>query len=344
MNSPRAWRIERNRKDFVFTLNLICAIKIIMNLPLNIVSGQIRSIISNLGKVTQGKEDKIELLVLTLTAGGHILIEDIPGVGKTTLARSFAKTISGKFSRIQFTPDLLPSDITGVNIYEQSSGQFVFKKGPVFSNIILADEINRASARTQSALLEAMSDEQVTIDGITHPLPSPFIILATQNPIEHHGTYSLPEAQLDRFMLQIDLGYPSLDVELSLTINRTSEDPVESIATIISLEEIKSLQACVDAVKIEASVSQYLLQIIHATREHPSIWLGVSTRGMLLYSRIARARALLNGRDYVIPEDVKRLAVPVLSHRLILDSKSQYGGASRSDITQEIVSNIKIPR
>src|SRR3989338_6529215 len=278
-----------------------------MHLPLDQVSGQMRSVIGNLSKVIQGKDDKIELLVLAMTAGGHILIEDIPGVGKTTLARSLAKTIAGKFTRIQFTPDLLPSDITGVNIYEQSSGKFVFKKGPVFSNIILADEINRASARTQSALLEAMSDEHVTVDGITHPMPSPFIVLATQNPIEYHGTYPLPEAQLDRFMLQVDLGYPPLDVELSLTINRTSVDPVESIGTIISLEEILSLRACVDAVKLEPSVSQYLLEIVHSTREHPSIRLGVSTRGMLLYARIARACALLDGRDYVIPEDVKRL-------------------------------------
>jgi len=294
--------------------------------------------------VIQGKEDKIELLVMALTAGGHILIEDIPGVGKTTLARSLAKTIAGKFTRIQFTPDLLPTDITGVNIYEQSSGRFVFKKGPVFANIILADEINRASARTQSALLEAMSDEHVTSDGTTYPLPSPFIVLATQNPIEYHGTYPLPEAQLDRFMLQLDLGYPPPDIEQSLTINRTSKDPVEAIGTIISLEEIHALRSCVDAVKLEASVSQYLLHIVHATREHPKLRLGVSTRGTLLFARIARACALLDGRDYVIPEDVKRLAVHVLSHRLLLDSKSQYGGASPSDITAEIVSNIKVPR
>jgi len=294
--------------------------------------------------VIQGKEDKIELLILAMTAGGHILIEDIPGVGKTRLARSLSRTIAGKFTRIQFTPDLLPTDITGVNIYEQSSGQFVFKKGPVFSNIILADEINRASARTQSALLEAMSDEHVTVDGVTHPLPSPFIVLATQNPIEYHGTYPLPEAQLDRFLLQIDLGYPPEAIELSLAINRTSVDPVESIGTVISLEDFLSLRTRVDAVRLEASVSQYLLSIVQATRGHPHIRLGVSTRGTLLYARIARACALLDGRDYVIPEDVKRVAVPALSHRLILDSRSQYGGSSAADITQEIVANIKVPR
>ncbi len=315
-----------------------------MNLPLDKISTQMRAVIGNLGRVIQGKEDKIELLVLALTAGGHVLIEDIPGVGKTTLARSLAKTIAGKFTRIQFTPDLLPTDITGVNIYEQSSGQFIFKKGPIFANIILADEINRASARTQSALLEAMSDEHVTSDGVTYALPSPFIVLATENPIEYHGTYPLPEAQLDRFMLQLDLGYPSREVEESLAINRTSVDPVESIRPIISLEEILALRSCVDAVKLEPSVSQYLLEIVHATREHPKVRLGVSTRGSLLYARIVRARALLEGRDYTIPEDVKNLAAPVLSHRLILDSRSQYGGTSASDITQEIVSNIKVPR
>jgi MoxR-like ATPase len=314
------------------------------NSTLDKVSGQMRSLIQNLAKVIQGKEDKIELLVLAMTAGGHILIEDIPGVGKTTLARSLSRSIAGKFTRIQFTPDLLPTDITGVNIYEQSSEKFVFKKGPVFSNIILADEINRASARTQSALLEAMSDEHVTVDGTTHPLPTPFIVLATQNPIEYHGTYPLPEAQLDRFLLQIDLGYPPPEVELSLAVNRTSVDPVDSIGTVISLEDLLSLRMCVDAVKLEASVSRYLLSIVHATRGHPSIRLGVSTRGTLLYARIARACALLDGRDYVIPEDVKRMAVPALSHRLILDSQSQYGGSSASDITQEIVSNIKVPR
>lgn len=314
------------------------------SLPLEKIKNQMKSVSGNLSRVIQGKEDKIELLVLALTAGGHILIEDIPGVGKTTLARSLAKTIAGKFTRIQFTPDLLPTDITGVNIYEQSSGKFIFKKGPVFANIILADEINRASARTQSALLEAMSDEHVTSDGTTYPLPLPFIVLATQNPIEYHGTYPLPEAQLDRFMLQIDLGYPPMEVEQKLVINRTSVDPVESLSTIISLEDIRLLRSYVDSVKMEPSVSQYLLQIVHATREHPKLRLGVSTRGTLLYARITRACALSEGRDYVIPEDIKRLAVPVLSHRLLLDSRSQYGGASTTDITQEIVSSIKVPR
>ena len=303
-----------------------------------------QSIIANLSKVIQGKEDKIELLVLALIAGGHILIEDIPGVGKTTLARSLAKSIDGKFSRIQFTPDLLPTDITGINFYQQSEGKFIFKPGPVFSNILLADEINRASARTQSALLEAMSEEHVTIDGEPHFLPQPFIVLATQNPIEYHGTYPLPEAQLDRFMLQIDIGYPPLEIEQLLAINRSSLDPVDTIEKVISLEELDTLRANVDHVKIESSISQYLLKIVLATRNHPNIRLGVSTRGTLLYARIVRALAILEGRDFVIPEDVKKLAIPVISHRILLNTKAQYGGITAPNIVREILDAERVPR
>ena len=315
-----------------------------MNLPLSPANAQMRAIIANLNRVIQGKEDRIELLVLALVAGGHILIEDIPGVGKTTLARSLAKSIDGKFSRIQFTPDLLPTDITGINVYQQSLGKFTFKSGPVFSNILLADEINRASARTQSALLEAMSEEHVTIDGETHPLPKPFIVLATQNPVEYHGTYPLPEAQLDRFMMQIDLGYPPLQIEQSLAINRSSQDPVDTIKTVASLDELNTLRESVDHVKIEPSISEYLLQIVMATRNHPHVRLGVSTRGTLLYARIARALAILEGRDYVIPEDIKKLAIPVMSHRMILNTKAQYSGLSSSHIIQEILERERVPR
>jgi len=315
-----------------------------MNISVDKTNHQMQSIIANLAKVIQGKEEKIELFVLGLVAGGHILIEDIPGVGKTTLARSLAKTIAGQFSRIQFTPDLLPSDITGTNVFQPATGEFIFKKGPIFSNIVLADEINRASARTQSALLEAMSDEHVTIDGKTLPLPRPFIVLATQNPVEYHGTYPLPEAQLDRFMLQVDLGYPPLEVEQALAVNRTSQDPVDTIKTIISLEMLDGLRACVDHVKMETSISHYLLQIVTATRHHVGIRLGVSTRGTLLYARIARAHALLDGRDYVIPEDVKRLAIPVLSHRILLNNKAQHTGNAAVHILEEILSSVPVPR
>ena len=315
-----------------------------MDLAHSTTNSQMKAIIANLSQVILGKEDRIELLVLALVAGGHILIEDIPGVGKTTLARSLAKSIDGKFSRIQFTPDLLPTDITGINVYQQSLGKFMFKSGPVFSNILLADEINRASARTQSALLEAMGEEHVTIDGETHYLPKPFIVLATQNPIEYHGTYPLPEAQLDRFMMQIDLGYPPLEIEQSLAINRSSQDPVDAIETVISLNDLNKLRESVDDVKIEESISQYLLQIVLATRDHPHVKLGVSTRGTLLYARIARALAILEGRDYIIPEDIKKLAIPVMSHRIILNTKAQYSGISSRNIIQEILDLEKVPR
>ena len=307
-------------------------------------SGIMHSVCDNLAQVIHGKEDKIQLVVLALVAGGHVLIEDIPGVGKTTLARALAKTVDGKFNRIQFTPDLLPTDITGINIFNQKTASFSFSPGPLFAHFLLADEINRASPRTQSALLEAMSEETVTVDGKTHPLPSPFIVLATQNPIDYHGTYPLPEAQLDRFMLQIDIGYPPKDKEESLLINRTRQDPVEAIGPILSLEDLEKLRGTVDSIQIEDSISSYLLKIVQASRQHPQLRLGVSTRGTLLYARVIRARALMLGRDYVIPEDVKELAVHVLAHRILLDTKSQYGGVARANLISDIVSSIKVPR
>jgi len=302
------------------------------------------SVKKNIAVVINGKEDNIELVVLALVAGGHVLIEDIPGVGKTTLSRALAKTVDGKFNRIQFTPDLLPTDITGMNIFDRNNNNFVFKRGPLFANIVLGDEINRASPRTQSALLEAMSEEQVTVDGKTYKLPAPFMTLATQNPIDYHGTYPLPEAQLDRFMLQIDLGHLPEDQELSLILHRTRHDPVESISAVLSLEEFELLRESVDTVSVEESVGHYLIKIVQASRKHPQLRLGVSTRGALLYGRIVRARALMYGRDYVIPEDVKQLAVYVLSHRILLDTKSQYGGISRTDIILDIINSINVPR
>ena len=307
-------------------------------------SHRMKAVCDNLAQVLRGKDDKIELVVLALVAGGHVLIEDIPGVGKTTLARALAKTVDGKFNRIQFTPDLLPTDITGINIFNQHDNSFSFNPGPLFAHILLGDEINRASPRTQSALLEAMSEEQVTVDGVSHKLPAPFIVLATQNPIDYHGTYPLPEAQLDRFMLQIDIGYPPQDKEQALLISRTRADPVEAISPILSLESLEELRGAVDTIHMEASVSEYLLKIVLASRTHPQLRLGVSTRGTLLYGRIVRARAVMRGRDYVLPEDVKDLAVPVLAHRILLDTKAQYGGVARANIISEILSAVKVPR
>lgn len=307
-------------------------------------SGLMKSAVANLGQVIHGKEDKIELVIMALVASGHILIEDIPGIGKTTLARSLAKTIAGSFHRIQFTPDLLPTDITGINIFNQSDGSFSFKKGPLFANIVLADEINRASPRTQSALLESMSEKQVTMDGTSYPLPLPFIVLATQNPVEYQGTYPLPEAQLDRFMLQIDLGYPPRAMEEKLIINRTTSDPVHELDSVLGLDDLNYLREMVDQIRIEESVSNYLMEIVEETRRNPQIGLGVSTRGTLLYARMVRARAIFHERDYVIPEDVKTLAVNVLSHRIILDTKAQYGGVTREKIIHDILNSVKVPR
>ncbi|HBM14847.1 MAG: hypothetical protein A2Y03_10555 [Omnitrophica WOR_2 bacterium GWF2_38_59] len=315
-----------------------------MSLSINDASKLMQAVRDNISLVIHGKEDKLQLVVLALVSGGHILIEDIPGVGKTTLARAISKTVDGEFNRIQFTPDLLPTDITGNNIFDKDTNAFIFKKGPIFANILLGDEINRASPRTQSALLEAMSEEQVTVDGESHYLPQPFIVIATQNPIDYHGTYPLPEAQLDRFMLQIDLGYPPENKEKALLISRTSADPVDSISSVLSLDDFKLLRELVDKVKIEESISDYLLKIVLETRLHRQLRLGVSTRGTLLYGRIVRARAIMNGRDYVIPEDVKELATYVLSHRILLDTKAQYGGIARSSIIADIISAIKVPR
>lgn len=315
-----------------------------MSLSINDASKLMQAVRDNIALVIHGKEDKLDLVVLALVSGGHILIEDMPGVGKTTLARAISKTVDGEFNRIQFTPDLLPTDITGNNIFDKDNNTFIFKKGPIFANILLGDEINRASPRTQSALLEAMSEEQVTVDGESHFLPQPFIVIATQNPIDYHGTYPLPEAQLDRFMMQIDLGYPPENKEKSLLMKRTSSDPVNEIGSVLSLENFKQLRDLVDQVKIEESVSDYLLKIVLDTRSHRQLRLGVSTRGTLLYGRIVRARALMQGRDYVIPEDVKELATYVLSHRILLDTKAQYGGVSRPSIIDEIISSIKVPK
>lgn len=288
----------------------------------------------NIGKAVLGKPDVVKLVITALLAGEHILLEDVPGVGKTLIGKAIAKSISGKFTRLQFTPDLLPSDITGSSIYNSNKSEFTFHPGPVFANVVLADEINRAPPRTQSALLEAMGEGQVSVDGETHRLPSPLLVIATQNPFEFEGTYLLPESQLDRFLLRITVGYPAREYELSLLTSHREGEPVDQLQPVISLQEIFDLQREVRRIFVEPSVANYLLEIVHATRGSNQVQVGVSTRGTLAYYRAAQSLALVEGRDHVIPEDIKRLAVPVLSHRIV--PRGMLPGADRS-ATEEII-------
>jgi MoxR-like ATPase len=301
-------------------------------------------LLDNLERVIRGKREQLELLLCCVAAGGHALLEDIPGTGKTTLAKALALSAGGEFKRVQFTPDLLPTDIVGSSIFHPQDQSFRFKPGPIFANVVIADEINRASPRTQSALLEALSEGQVTVDGVTHPLPAPFLCVATQNPVEFHGTYPLPEAQLDRFALYLSLGYPPEAEELTILAAQKGRHPLLDLAAVAAPADLVSLQRAVEAVAMEASVSQYLLRIVHATRGHASIRLGVSMRGALLFARLARARALLAGRDFVLPEDLKALSGPALAHRLVLDTRARYAGIDKQGLVRELVNAIPVPR
>ncbi|MEM9367314.1 MAG: MoxR family ATPase [Planctomycetota bacterium] len=298
----------------------------------------------SLQRVIQGKQDSIELLLSCLAARGHALLEDIPGTGKTTLAKALAVSSGCQFNRVQFTPDLLPADIVGTSILNPQESTFHFNPGPIFANVLLADEINRASPRTQSALLEAMAEQQVTVDGTTHPLESPFLCIATQNPVEFHGTYPLPEAQLDRFMVRLSLGYVTEDEELQILTAQREGHPLQDLQAVTGVREIVALQDTTERVAIEETVMRYLLRIVAATRNHPAVRLGVSTRGSLQYTRLVRAYALVRGRDYVVPDDVKRLACPVLAHRLILDSRAKYAGTEKQALIEEILGKLKVPR
>lgn len=297
----------------------------------------------NLEKVILGKPAAVEHLLIALLAGGHVLMEDVPGVGKTTLARALSQSLEGRFSRIQFTPDLLPADVLGVSVYNSSNGEFEFKQGPVFANVLLADEINRASPRTQSALLQAMSEAQATVDGKTYELEAPFMVIATQNPVEFHGTYPLPEAQLDRFLLQTSLGYPSAEVEVEVLFGQSKAHPLESLEPVLTGDKVVALQQQAAEVKVERSVARYMVDLVEATRGHPSISVGASPRGSLGLFRGCRARALLHGRDFVLPDDVKALAEVTLAHRLVLDVKARYSGVSGTEVIKEIVSQTSVP-
>lgn len=307
------------------------------------INAELDQLKNNLRTVIRGKDQIIDLLLIAFCAGGNILMEDVPGVGKTTLAKALALSINGAFHRVQFTPDLLPSDILGTSIYNPRDGSFTFRRGPIFTNILLADEINRASPRTQSALLEAMNEGQVTIEGTTHPLEKPFLVIATENPIEYHGTYPLPEAQLDRFAMQLVLGYPEAEEEMEILYSRRRQDPIEELKPVISRERITTIQHEVRSIEIEQSVADYLVRIIRGTRQESSIKLGASPRAMLALSRCAQARAYLDGREFVVPDDVRTLAEGVLAHRLILDNKARFAGVSRNEIVREILSKTKVP-
>ncbi|MHC4240971.1 MAG: AAA family ATPase [Planctomycetota bacterium] len=297
----------------------------------------------NLQSVIYGKSDCIDVMIVSLLAGGSVLIEDVPGVGKTTLAKALAKSIDAKFRRIQFTPDLLPADILGSSIYNPVTGEFKFSPGPIFCNILLADEINRASPRTQSALLEAMNENQATIEGQCYPLTKPFMVIATENPIEFHGTYPLPEAQLDRFLVRLAIGYPSVEVEIDILKSHAHNEPLDRIKPVLQLEQVRQIQKEVTDVHIDDSILEYIVEIVHATRNDNRLRLGISTRGTLMMSRAARARAYFQKRDFVIPDDVLWLVPHVLPHRILLTSKTLHSGTTARQIVMDIVGRIKVP-
>jgi MoxR-like ATPase len=300
-------------------------------------------IISNIENVILGKRETLELAVISLLCQGHLLIEDVPGVGKTMLARSLARSLGCSFSRIQFTPDMLPSDVTGVSIFNQVSREFEFRPGPILAQVVLADEINRATPKTQAALLEAMEERQVTVDGITHLLPRPFMVLATQNPIEYEGTFPLPEAQVDRFLMRIRLGYPLIDDEIRVMEGQQYRHPLTDLEQIVTAEELSQMQEAVKEVFISPAIKRYIVDLTHQTREHNEVYLGASPRGSLALYRTGQARAAMHDRDYVLPDDIKALAVPTLAHRVILGAGARLRDLSSQQIVEEILNSVPVP-
>ncbi len=298
---------------------------------------------ANVEKVIVGKHDAVQKTMLALLVQGHVLIEDVPGVGKTILARTFARSIGCNFKRIQFTPDMLPSDVTGVSVFNQKEREFEFREGPLFAQIVLADEINRATPKTQSALLEAMEERQVTVDGTTYKMPNPFLVMATQNPIEYEGTFPLPEAQLDRFVLRVRLGYVAPMQEVEILNAQQHHHPLDDLQQIISQSELVQLQEAVKSVYVDDSIKAYIVAIVGATRNHPNVYLGASPRGSLAIFKMAQARAAMNGRDFVIPDDVKALAEPALAHRLIISPAARMKNVNAEDVIEEILHAIPVP-
>lgn len=299
---------------------------------------------SNIGSVILGKSETIHFALVALLGGGHLLVEDAPGVGKTSLAKALARSVNCEYKRLQFTPDMLPSDILGSSVFLPNLGDFEFRRGPIFTNVLLADEINRTTPRTQSALLEAMSEGQVSVEGETYPLAAPFFVLATQNPYEFEGTYPLPENQLDRFMLCIEIGYPPRDVERNVLLNHRQGEPVDRLQAVITGDQLRQLQLAAREVRVDDSLSEYMLDLVHATRSHEQLQLGVSTRGAITLYRATQALAILEGRDYCIPDDVKRLAVPVLAHRIIPKGVLQEGQRDKAKaIIRQILGKLPVP-
>jgi MoxR-like ATPase len=303
----------------------------------------VAAVADNVGRVIQGKDDVVALALVCLIAEGHLLVEDVPGVGKTTLAKALATSIDAAYGRLQFTPDLLPGDVYGVSVWNRSAERFEFRPGPVFTNVLLADEINRASPKTQAALLEAMAESQVTVDGHTYHLDAPFLVIATQNPIEHEGTYPLPESQLDRFLMRISVGYPDKTSELAMLEAHGEQDAIDNLVPVVEAADIVAVQEAVRQVHVANSLKAYLVDVADATRRHPRLSLPVSPRATLALLRASRARAAAFGRAYVVPDDFKALAEPVLAHRLLVTAEAQLGGISPADALGEAIRSVPVP-
>lgn len=310
---------------------------------IQVITSLAERVISNVEHVIIGKHKEIEMTLIALLCEGHLLIEDVPGVGKTMLARSIARSIGCSFQRIQFTPDMLPSDVTGVSVFNQKTREFEFRPGPVMAQIVLSDEINRATPKTQSALLEAMGERQITVDGVTYPLESPFLVLATQNPIEYEGTFPLPEAQVDRFMMRLSLGYPSAADEICILESQREHHPIRDIGQVVSVEELLVAQTAVKQVYVDDLIKEYIVDLANATRHHPDIYLGVSPRGSLTLFKTSRAYAALQGRTYVIPDDIKALLVPTFAHRLIISPSARIKNVESRAVVEEIAASVPVP-
>lgn len=344
-DKPLIFSMFKLRKKLVFKVNSIYLEHLSLGCKkrLKMDFKPCQDIIENISRVIVGKTECLELLLVALLAEGHVLLEDVPGVGKTLMAKALAASIGGSFKRVQFTPDLLPSDITGFNVYNQQSGQFQFQPGPVMTHVLLADEINRTIPRTQASLLESMEERQTTVDGRTMPLPKPFFVIATQNPIELEGTFPLPEAQLDRFLLRLRLGYPDRDEEVSILERFQETDPLSEISAVAIPEQFVQLQRARTRVRVSKAVRQYIAEIAAITREHKALRFGVSPRGSLALMRSGQALAALRGRDYILPDDIKKVAIPVLSHRLILKDAERLRGALPDHFIAGILDQVPVP-